>query len=124
MENERDILMTQNGAKIQQLLNEIQPPVQGSMPIGGMAPNRLYNLGELSGDTTFVLAAPTDNTIANHYYWIFETGSSAPTITWPAEIISWNGGEAPEIEDNMHYEVSVLNGIAAFMEIDLEVSND
>ena len=119
MPNARDKQLTQSGAQVQKLLNAIQPPVGTVQPVTGMLPNILYNFGVLEGDTTFLLAPPEDAMIINHYYWMFETGETAPTITFPAEITSWNGGEAPEIEAGHHYEISVLNGIGAFMDVEL-----
>ena len=85
-------------------------------PSGGMLPNVLYQFGELSGNTTFTLATPSDNTIANHYYFTFDTPSTAPTITWPTGL-TWFGGSAPTISASKHYEISVLNGIAIAMEV-------
>ena len=76
----------------------------------------MYNLGTLAGDTTFTLAAATDNTIVNHYYWTFDTPATAPTITWPTGL-TWVGGSAPTVAASKHYEVSVINGIAAYMEV-------
>ena len=52
----------------------------------------------------------------DHYFIIFETGATAPTITWPTAIRSWVGGSAPVITANTHYEVSILDGIAAYIE--------
>ena len=115
----RDKQLTQTGTKVQKLLDAIQPAVVTTQPAGGMRPNIFYNLGVLSDDTTFALATPEDNTIVNHYYWAFETGDTAPTITWPASIIAWNTGEAPDIDANYHYEISVLNGIGAYLAVEL-----
>ena len=94
----------------------INPAVQSAQPSGGFAPNVLYNLGELTGNVTFALATPADANIANHYYWTFDTASSAPTITWPTGI-TWMGGSAPTINADKHYEISVLNGIGTFLEV-------
>jgi hypothetical protein len=94
----------------------INPSVATSQPQGGMLPNVFYRLGTLSGNVTFALAIPADSNILNHYYWSFETGSTAPTITWPSSITSWIGGSAPTINANTHYEISVLDGIGAYME--------
>lgn len=96
--------------------SEIHPAIASSQPSGGFLPNVFYNLGTLTGSVTFTLATPTDATIVNHYYWTFETGSTAPTITWPNGI-TWLGGSAPEISASKHYEISVLNGIGTFMEV-------
>ena len=79
-------------------------------------PNVFYNLGELTGNVTINLASPSVSGILNHYYWTFETGSTAPTITWPNGI-TWVGGSAPTINASKHYEISVLNGIGTFMEV-------
>ena len=91
-------------------------PAVGTSQGTGMVPNKMYNLGTLTGSVTFTLASPTDNNIVNHYYWTFDTSSTAPTITWPAGI-SWNGGSAPTINASKHYEISVLNSIGSFMEV-------
>ena len=94
----------------------IHPTIITTQPQNGFVPNIFYNLGELTGNITFTLATPSDATIVNHYYWTFETGSTAPTVTWPNGI-TWLGGSAPEISASKHYEISVLNGIGAFMEV-------
>ena len=117
MPNARDKQLTQNGATVQKLLDAIQPAIQTTQPVTGMLPNILYDFGELEGDTTFLMATPEDETIVNHYYWMFDTPSSAPTITWPVAITSWMGDDAPNIEASKHYEISVLNGVGAYMEV-------
>ena len=61
--------------------DEIHPAVVSSQPAGGFAPNILYDLGTITGTVTFTMASPSDATIINHYYWTFETSSTAPTIT-------------------------------------------
>jgi len=94
----------------------VDTPVESTQPSGGFLPNVVYDLGELTGTVTFTLAAGESGKL-NHYYLMFETGSTAPTITWPAEITSWNGGSAPTINASKHYEISVLNGVGCFMEV-------
>lgn len=95
--------------------NEIHPAVQSSQPQGGMLPNVMYTLGTLTGSVTFTLAAGTSG-IVNHYYWTFDTGSTAPTITWPSGL-TWNGGSAPTITASKHYEISVLNNVAIYIQV-------
>lgn len=90
--------------------------VASSMPVGGFLPNVVYNLGALSGNTTFSMAAATDNTIANIWCWTFTTPSTAPTITWPAAITDWVGGSTPTINASKSYEVTVMNGFATIIE--------
>lgn len=97
--------------------DEIHPAVVSSQPAGGFAPNVLYDLGTITGTVTFTMASPSDATIINHYYWTFETSSTAPTITWPAGITSWYGGSAPTIAASKHYEISVLDGVGCIMEV-------
>lgn len=96
--------------------NGIHPTIVTTQPQNGFLPNIFYNLGELTGNITFTLATPSDVTIVNHYYWTFETGSTAPTITWPNGI-TWADGSAPTINSNKHYEISVLNNIGMFLEV-------
>lgn len=97
--------------------DSIYPTIVTSQPSGGMLPNIPYDLGELSGNVTITFAPPIDNNVINHYFFIFETGATAPTITWPAAVVAWYGGTAPTIDVNKHYEVSVLDGIGVIMEV-------
>lgn len=87
-----------------------------SYPSNGFRPNVFYVLGTVTGTKTWALASPDDNNIMNHYFWTFETGSTAPTITWPSGL-TWPGGSPPAILPNKHYEISVLNNIVAWMEV-------
>lgn len=95
--------------------NEVHPAVGSSQPLGGFLPNVMYNLGTVTGAVTFSLASAISG-ITNHYYWTFEAGSPAPIITWPAGL-SWYGGSTPPINANKHYEISVLNSVAVYMEM-------
>jgi len=94
--------------------NAVDTPVESTQPAGGFAPNVVYDLGTLTGTVTFALASPTDNTIPNPYHWTFDTGSTAPTITWPANII-WPDDVTPTVDANKHYEVLVRNGYASIL---------
>jgi hypothetical protein len=96
---------------------EVHPKVETVRYSWGMSPNVMYNLGELTGNVVFLFATPEDNTIVNHYYFCFDVGNTIPTITWPVEITDWFGGSAPTIVANHHYEVSVINGVAAYLEV-------
>ena len=101
------------GAKA--VYDEVHPAVATTIPSGGMLPNVMYRLGTKTGTVSFTMASATDNTIINHWYWTFETSTTAPTVTWPAAITGWIGGSAPTIEASKHYEISVLDGIGAFI---------
>ena len=96
--------------------NTVHPQKSTSYPSGGFVANKPYFLGTITGSKTWALASPEDNYIMNHYFWTFETGSTAPTITWPTGL-TWPGGSAPAILPNKHYEISVLNNIVAWMEV-------
>ena len=87
----------------------------GAMPVGGFEPDVVYSLGTLSGTITFSLAAAVTGNV-NHYFWMFDTGVSAPTVTWPAGL-TWADGSAPTVAASKHYEISVLNGIAYYSEV-------
>jgi len=94
--------------------------VETSQPLGGMAPNTLYNLGILSGAVSFAFAAPTDNTIVNEYMLTFDSGTPAAVPTWPNSITSWVGncisGGVPLISAGKHYEVSVVGAFGIITE--------
>lgn len=96
--------------------NEVHPAVGSSQPSGGMLPNVFYNLGTLSGNTTFAFAAASDANIMNEWMFQFTTPSTAPTITWPAAITGWLGGSTPTINASKTYQVSVVNGLGVIAE--------
>ena len=96
--------------------NEVHPAVCSSQPSGGMLPNVFYNLGTLSGNTTFSFASASDNEIENEWMFQFTTPSTAPTITWPNAITGWVGGSAPTINASKTYQVSVVNGLGVIAE--------
>lgn len=86
-----------------------------SQPQGGFLPDVIYKLGTLTGSVTFALAAAVTGN-ANHYFIVFDTGSTAPTITWPAGL-TWADGSAPTVAASKHYEISIMDGIAAYLEV-------
>ena len=86
-----------------------------SVPSGGFLPDEFYSLGTLTGTISFTLATAVAGNI-NHYFWTFETSTTAPTVTWPTGI-TWMGGNSPTIVANKHYEISILNNIAVYMEV-------
>ena len=96
-----------------------QIPIETTMPASGFLPNVMYNIGPVTANTTFLMQNPTNNTIVNHYYWTFDILQNVPTITWPSQIQYWAAGSAPGISQRTHYEISVINGIATYMEVDL-----
>lgn len=99
--------------------NAGQIPIEITMPASGFLPNVMYNIGPVTANTTFLMQNPTNNTIVNHYYWTFDILQNTPTITWPSQIQYWAAGSAPGISQRTHYEISVINGIATYMEVDL-----
>lgn len=98
--------------------NEVHPAIATTQPSGGFLPNVVYDLGTLTGTVTFALASPTDNTIANPYHWTFETGSTAPTVNWPANI-TWLEGSAPTVDASCHYEIMIRNGYGTSLKFEI-----
>ena len=86
-----------------------------SMPVGGFLPDEAYALGTLTGTVNFSLASTVSGNL-NHYFWTFETGSTAPTVNWPAGL-TWADGSAPTPGASKHCEVSILGGVAVYMEV-------
>ena len=83
-------------------------------------PNKLNRLGlpseTISGNKNISFQGPADSTKANHYYLVFNTGSTVPIVTWPSGL-TWPGGSPPTLKPNHHYEFSVLDNIVAWMEV-------
>jgi hypothetical protein len=104
---------------VSELMDEIYPPVQSSQPAGGLAPNVKYRLGVLTGTVSFALAAATDANIPNVYWINFDTGSTAPTISWPLNVVWPKGTTAPVVGANEHYEVKVEDGYITYNVFDI-----
>ena len=86
-------------------------------PQGGFLPNTVYDLGELSANTTLSLASQISGKV-NWYYWTFSIGATVPAVNMPSSGISnWVGGSAPIIEANTYYEIFVRNGVASFIKV-------
>ena len=94
----------------------ISKAVETEQPSGGFLPDVVYKLGTISGTVTFALASPVVGNL-NHYFWTFDTDSTAPTITWPSGI-TWADGTGPTVAASKHYEISILDGIATFAEVE------
>lgn len=114
------VITLSTGDKVTIDLNHEHPEyysklVDTSQPQGGFLPDVIYKLGTLTGSVTFALAAAVTGN-ANHYFIVFETGSTAPTIVWPSGL-TWVDGSAPAPSANKHCEVSIMDGIAAYLEV-------
>jgi hypothetical protein len=86
---------------------------ESTQPSGGFLPDVVYELGTLTGSVTFSLASAVSGQV-NHYFWTFTAGSTAPTVTWPSGI-TWVDS-APTITASKKYQISILDGVAAYME--------
>lgn len=56
------------------------------------------------------------------YMLEFITGSTAPTLELPIEGVSWV--EELTLEANKHYQISIMNGIALWCAVDVEVKEE
>ena len=68
-----------------------------------MDANKVYDI-TIGESLTLTLNAPTDLTVTNEYQGSFDTGDTAPTVTFPADVI-W--AETPSVEANTHYEFNI-----------------
>lgn len=86
---------------------DLETPIETTYPSGGFRPNKIYDLGTLTGSQTFALYTTSlDSTVKNEWVWSFVAGSTAPTISWPSGI-TWDGGSAPTVNASCLYEISV-----------------
>lgn len=79
----------------------VETPASGDTVV--MEANKMYVI-TVGDSLTLTLAAPTDTTICNEYQGSFDTGSTAPTVTFPSNVI-W--AETPSVEANTHYEFNI-----------------
>lgn len=68
-----------------------------------MDANKVYDI-KVGESLTLTLNAPTDLTVTNEYQGSFDTGITAPTVTFPLNVI-W--AETPSVEANTHYEFNI-----------------
>ena len=68
-----------------------------------MDANKVYDI-TIGESLTLTLNAPTDLTVTNEYQGSFDTGDTAPTVTFPADVI-W--AYTPIVEANTHYEFNI-----------------
>lgn len=68
-----------------------------------MDANKVYDI-TIGESLTLTLNAPTDLTVTNEYQGSFDTGATAPTVTFPADVI-W--AETPSVDANTHYEFNI-----------------
>ena len=68
-----------------------------------MDANKVYDI-TIGESLTLTLNAPTDLTVTNEYQGSFDTGATAPTVTFPADVIwAW----IPSVVANTHYEFNI-----------------
>ncbi|MEE0995077.1 MAG: hypothetical protein UH541_09245 [Prevotella sp.] len=79
----------------------VETPASGDTVV--MEANKVYiiTVGE---SLTLTLTAPTDTTICNEYQGSFDTEATAPTVTFPANVILV---ETPSVKANTHYEFNI-----------------
>ena len=68
-----------------------------------MDANKAYEI-TVGKTLTLTLTSAEDTTIVNKWQGTFDTGSTAPTVTWPANVI-W--ADTPTVVANTHYEFSI-----------------
>lgn len=79
----------------------VETPASGTTV--AMDANKVYDI-TIGESLTITLNTPTDLTVTNEYQGSFDTGSTAPTVTFPANVI-WT--ETPSVEANKHYEFNI-----------------
>lgn len=76
-----------------------------------LSPNILYKFGERPS-LTITLGGGTVG-IVNEYMFEFRSGTTATTLSVPNSV-KWSGGNAPTIEANKTYQVSIVDNLAVY----------
>ncbi len=85
-----------------------KPIVSTSEATVNMDANKLYNI-TVGSALTLNINTATDTSITNDWEGCFDTGATAPTVTWPADV-NW-GTSNLSLFTSTHYEFSIrLNG--------------
>lgn len=118
------IITLTNGDTITIDLNHVHPQyyskvMETVMPQGGFLPDVVYKLGTITGSVTFALAAAVSGN-TNHYFWTFDTGGTAPSVTFPSRV-RWKDGQ-PQPAALKHYEISIMDDYGMYMETDIITS--
>lgn len=98
---------------IEKLINDSKTKiviVDSSDTTKGIDPNKYYKWDTVTS-LNITLNTPTDNTILNEYVFEFTSGTTATSLTLPSGI-KWLKGEAPTIEANTTYQISIVNNLA------------
>lgn len=84
-----------------------KPVVQVSSTSVELLPNKFYRIAtpNAGGAYTLTLKAPTDTANTNDYEGSIDTGTTAPTITFP-QGVNWGDADMG-ITANTHYEFSI-----------------
>ena len=103
---ERNVFVSDN---VQTALAEITH--SGTSFSGAIDSNVVHKFGTMSSLSFTLNPVNPDN--ANIYTIQFASGSTPTTVSFPAGI-SWRDGEAPTIEANKLYEISIMNNFAVY----------
>lgn len=64
----------------------------------------------ISGQTTITVSLPANPTYVEEYNLEIQTGTTAPTVTFPSTL-KWDGGVAPTFDANKTYQIVIFNNI-------------
>lgn len=64
----------------------------------------------ISGQTTITVLLPANPTYVEEYNLEIQTGTTAPTVTFPSTL-KWDGGVAPTFKANKTYQIVIYNNI-------------
>lgn len=75
-----------------------------------LANNTYYRKTNISSNISISFDSPEDTTIFTNYSIEFTTSDTGTTITLP-DTVKWLNGNAPSLENNITYQISVMNNL-------------
>lgn len=104
-----DVKLTLNGKQVATITDVINHGTSDAS--FALTPNTYHIWGTMSS-LTLTLSTPADTTVYNEYMFEFTSGSTATTLSLPSTI-KWV--DAPSIEANKTYQVSIVNNLGVIV---------
>lgn len=107
--SEQTDLQTALNGKAKKVSRQVVTELTSSIEL---QPNVYYVLSNVDTTLAVTLATPTDGSIVNEYMLEFDTGETAPSVSFPSAVVFPN---TIVISPNKRYQISIIDNIALYV---------